>query len=173
MMSSPLARRAALILTVALASSAGAAACSRGVRSADSLALNQTVQHGLIGLDGSAVTLPIPGTRATVLHFWSPGCSSCRSTIPALIRKRPEIQATGASLVLVCVLGPGDSPDDARAVLALWGIYEPFVIDRQGAAMNVIGAPSLPAVAILDERGVLTWLAPDGITPSDVVRALP
>jgi thiol-disulfide isomerase/thioredoxin len=167
----PLARRAAVALL--LAACAGTAACSTGLSSADSPALNQVVNLGLTSQEGAPVAVPIAGSRATVLHFWAPECPSCRATIPALLQRRRELEAAGAGILLVCVLGAGDSPDDARAALSIWGIEEDFVLDRQGAAMAQIGARATPAVAIIDARGALSWLAPDGITPSDVVKALP
>jgi thiol-disulfide isomerase/thioredoxin len=160
-------------MALLLAACAAAAACSTGVTSADSPALNQVVNLGLTTEDGAPVALPTAGSRAAVLSFWAPECPSCRATIPALLNKRREIEAKGARIELVCVLGDGDSADNARAALSIWGIEQPFLIDRRGAAMTQIGARSLPAVAIVDARGALSWLAPDGITPSDVVKALP
>jgi thiol-disulfide isomerase/thioredoxin len=164
-----LARRASIALGLA----ACTAACSSGVASADSPALNQVVSLGLTTQEGAPVALPTAGSRAAVLHFWAPECPSCRATIPALLKKRREIEAAGATILLVAVLGEADSADDARAVLSIWGIEEPFVIDRRGAAMGQIGARAVPAVAVVDARGALSWIAPDGITPSDVVKALP
>lgn len=166
-----LSRRAALVLLLAVA--AGGPACTTSVASADSPALGEIVQLGLTTPEGAPVALPSAGARATVLHFWSPECPSCRSTIPALLGKRRELEAQGASILLVGVLDAADSAEDARAVLSLWGIYEPFVVDRRGASMALLGARNVPAVAIIDAQRVLWWLAPDGITPSDVVKALP
>jgi thiol-disulfide isomerase/thioredoxin len=168
MLSFPLARRASIALLLA----AGASACFSNVSSADSPALNQVVNLGLTSQEGAPVALPVAGSRATVLLFWAPECPSCRATIPALLQKHSEIEAAGAGILLVCVLGAGDSPDDARAALSIWGIEENFVLDRQGAAMAQIGARSTPAVAIIDAQGALSWLAPDGITASDVVKAV-
>jgi hypothetical protein len=125
------------------------------VRSADSLALNQTVQHGLIGLDGSAVTLPIPGTRATVLHFMVARVLFVQVHHPGPDPKAPRDPGHRREPRPCLRARPGDSPDDARAVLALWGIYEPFVIDRQGAAMNVIGAPPCRRSPSSTSAGVL------------------
>jgi hypothetical protein len=132
--------------------------------------LDQVVPLRLVGEDGAPVA---PGGRATVIHFWSPSCAACRSTIPAVLAKRRDLQAKGAEVLLVCTLGPEEHVEDARAVLSLWGIEERFAVDRGGAAMAQIGARSLPAIAIVDAGGHLRWLAPDGVTASDIVEASP
>jgi hypothetical protein len=134
--------------------------------------LDRVVELRLSGEDGAPLIAPTAGAQATVLHFWTPPCAACRSTVPAVLAKRKELAAKGARLLLVCVLGPEESAEDARAVLFLWGVSEPFVVDRGGVTMAQIGAVNVPAIAIVDSDRVLRWLAPDGVTVSDIVGAI-
>jgi hypothetical protein len=134
--------------------------------------LDRVVELRLSGEDGAALIAPTAGAQATVLHFWTPQCGACRATIPAVLAKRKELAAKGARVLLVCVLGSDEPAEDARAALLLWGINEPFAVDRDGVAMAQIGAINVPAIAILDSDRVLRWLAPDGVTASDIVGAI-
>jgi len=141
--------------------------------SLDTPALQQPVPATLLGDDGGSVPVPAAGARSTVLHFWSASCEPCKRTIPAVVAKRAEMQAKGATLMLVAVLEPGQTANDAKATLALWGIDERFVIDMEGAYLRKVGAKDLPAFAIVDAAGVLRWVAPDGVTISNILSSIP
>lgn len=165
---SPLARALRLaILPVALA----AAGCYGPLPSVQTPTLDQPVPTTLIGDDGAPT--PIPGGRTVLLDFWSPTCPPCKRTIPAVLARRADIESKGAVHVLVAVLEKGQSVNDAKAALALWGIQERFVIDPEGAFFAKIGARDVPAFAIVDAAGVLRWVAPDGVTISNVLDAIP
>lgn len=157
----------ALLLPLSLA------ACAAGVPSAETAMLGKPVPVTLARDDGAPAPIPVPGARSVVLDFWSPTCAPCKVTIPAVLAKRAEIEAKGAVHVLVCVLEKDESIEDARAVLSLWGINEPFLVDRDGAMLAKVGARDVPAFAIIDSAGVLQWVAPDGVTIKDVLAAIP
>jgi thiol-disulfide isomerase/thioredoxin len=123
--------------------------------------------------DGAPAPIPVPGARAVVLDFWSPTCEPCKRTIPAMLAKRAEIEQKGAVLLLVGVLEKDETPEDAKAVLALWGIDEHFAVDKEGAFLSKIGAKAVPAFAIVDAAGILRWVAPDGVTTKNVLAAIP
>lgn len=144
-----------------------------GARSAETTSLNKPIPMSLTRDDGAPAAIPVPGARAAVLDFWSPTCEPCKRTIPAMLAKRAELEKRGAVHVLVAVLEKGESADDARAVLSLWGIQEPFLVDSGGALLAKVGARDVPAFAVVDAAGVLVWLAPDGITAADVLAAIP
>jgi thiol-disulfide isomerase/thioredoxin len=108
-----------------------------------------------------------------VLDFWSPSCEPCKRTIPAVLARRADIEKKGAVHVLVAVLQKGESVNDARAALATWGIDERFVVDEDGALLAKIGVPEVPAFAIVDSAGLLHWVAPPGVTISNILDAIP
>lgn len=157
----------------ALSLSLLAAGCYGPLPSAESPSLDKPVAATLPGDDGAPVPVVAPGARAVVLDFWSPSCAPCQRTIPAVLARRAEITAKGAVHVLIAVLKKGESVNDAKAALALWGVEERFVIDQDGAFLAKIGARDVPAFAIVDSAGVLRWVAPDGVTISDILKAIP
>jgi thiol-disulfide isomerase/thioredoxin len=150
-----------------------ASACSGGVSSVQTATLLQPVPVTLPRDDGVPTAIPVAGARAVVLDFWSPTCAPCKRTIPAVLARRAEIEAKGAVHVLVCVLETDETVEDARTVLSLWGISEPFLVDRSGAFLSKVGARDVPAFAIIDAAGILQWVAPDGVTIKDVIAAIP
>lgn len=156
-----------LVLLGALASGCG------GPASLQSPALNQRVAVTLPADDGAVAAVPPPGARYTVLEFWSPTCDPCKQIIPAVLAKRAELAQKGADLVHVAVLEEGQSANDAKATLAFWGVNERFVIDANGEYMRKLGAKAVPAFAIVDATGTLRWVAPDGITISSLIAAIP
>ncbi|MFO0589147.1 MAG: TlpA disulfide reductase family protein [Polyangiaceae bacterium] len=158
---------AALALTPVLALGCG------GAQSLQTAALDQPVAVSLPGDDGAPAAIPPPGARYTVLEFWSPTCEPCKQIVPAVLKKRAELAQKGADLVHVAVLEQGQSANDAKATLAFWGVNERFVVDMDGAYMHKLGARSVPAFAIVDAAGTLRWVAPDGITISGLLAAIP
>lgn len=165
--------RAAALLLISALSTSTFGCFGATISSLDTPSLQQPVPTTLLGDDGAPAPVPVPGARSTVFHFWSASCEPCRRTIPAVVAKRAEMQQKGATLVLVAVLEQGQTANDAKATLGLWGIEERFVIDMEGAFLRKVGAKDLPAFAIVDSSGVLRWVAPDGVTISNILASIP
>lgn len=147
--------------------------CSGAPPSAQTPALDKPVPVTLVGDDAAPAPIPVAGSRFVVLAFWSPTCEPCKKTIPAVLAKRAALEQKGAKLLHVAVLDKDQTANDAKATLALWGIEERFVIDAEGAYMRRLGAKDVPAFAIVDSAGVLRWVAPDGVTISNILAAIP
>ncbi len=147
--------------------------CVSGSPSVQTPTLGQKVAATLIGDDGAPVPIPLAGSRFVVLEFWSPACEPCKQIIPAVRAKRAALEQKGATLLHVAVLDKDQSANDAKATLALWGVDERFVIDVDGAYMHHLGAKDVPAFAIIDAAGVLRWVAPDNLTISNLLAAIP
>lgn len=147
--------------------------CYGPLPSAQTPALGKPVAATLTAEDGAPSPIPAAGGKAMVLDFWSPSCEPCKRTIPAVLSRRADIEKKGAVHVLVAVLKKGESVNDAKAALATWGIPEGFVVDQEGALLAQIGAPEVPAFAIVDSKGVLHWVAPPGVTISNILDAIP
>jgi thiol-disulfide isomerase/thioredoxin len=139
--------------------------------SAPSPALNKSITLNLPSNGGALVTVPLPNARATVLDAWGPSCVPCQKSLPALIAKRAEIEATGAKLVLVAVLADGETTEQATSTLHSWGVDAPFLVDHDGALRAEAGFSGLPSTVVVDQRGTLRWLSPPGATADDVVQA--
>lgn len=161
------------VLVGALVSTPVLLAGCGGPASLPTASLNQSVTVTLPGDDGAPFAIPPPGARYTVLEFWSPTCEPCKQILPAVLKKRAELAQKGADLVHVAVLEQGQSANDAKATMAFWGVNERFVVDVDGAYMHKLGAKNVPAFAIVDAAGTLRWVAPDGITISGLISAIP
>jgi len=123
--------------------------------------------------EGALVTIPVSGARATVLDFFGPTCEPCKAKVPALEAKRTELAAKGAKLVLVGVLGDGESTADAKRALGSWGVSAPFLVDRDGTGKREAGVVNLPATIVIDASGAVTWVATPTATADEVVAAVP
>lgn len=148
-------------------------ACGGGMASAPSPALGTRVTASMSTDAGATLGVPDTVAKSVVLYFWAPGLAACKATIPALLKKKWDLEAKGARLVLVASLGEKDSADDARTVLSSWGVDEHFAIDRGHAFADQLGAHDVPAIVIVDHDGIVRWVSPDGVTMSDVMSALP
>ena len=135
--------------------------------------LNQAVSMALPSNDGALVTVPIPNAHATVVDFFAPTCVPCKAALPLLVAKEEAIEAKGGKLVLVAVLGDGESSDDAKAALTSWGVSRSFLVDNGDASRASAGVSSLPATLVLDAQGTMKWAAPVGASADDVVAAIP
>jgi hypothetical protein len=140
--------------------------------SAPSPVLGQAVSFTLPTDSGGLVTVPTADHRALVLDFFGPTCPRCRDTVPALLARKADVEARGAQLVLVGVLGDGESTEDARRALASWGVRAPFLKDGGGVSQKELGVDKLPATVVLDGAGVVRWVATAAATADDVVAAV-
>ncbi len=161
-------RAPALALTVTLA----ACAAAEPRASAPSPLLGHPVSFTLPTDAGDLFSVPPGDHRPLVIDFFAPTCVPCREAVPALFAKRAEIEARGARLLLVGVLGDGEPTEDARRALASWGVRAPFLKDSGGVSQREAGVDRLPATLVLDGDGVVRWVAPPQARAEDVVAAL-
>jgi len=133
--------------------------------------LGKLIELHIPNSDGDLVS--VPAGKAVVLEFWAPTCEPCKKTVPALVAREADIRAKGARLYLVGVLTESESTEEGAQTLASWGVKRPFLVDRGGAAKSAAGVRALPATVVVDKTGKLVWVAPEGATPEDVVRAIP
>jgi thiol-disulfide isomerase/thioredoxin len=135
--------------------------------------LGQVVSLDLPSDTGKLVSIPWRGPRSYVLDFWAPSCKPCKKKLPALVARKQELASKGASLVLVAVLDHDESSNQAREVLASWGVKEPFLVSDTEASKTRAGVATLPATLVLDTHGRLLWSAPDTASDQDVLNAVP
>lgn len=159
------------LCSVLLAACGRAAPVPSVLPSAASDKLGREVSFSLATSDGALVTVPIAGARSTVLDFFAPTCTPCKKSLPELYAMRDELAAQGARLVLVAVLGDGESSSDAQRALESWGVHAPFLVDSGDTARREAGVTALPATLVLDAHGTLRWSAPAGTSARDVLAA--
>lgn len=121
---------------------------------------------------GALATIPQPSADFTVLDAFGPTCEPCRERVPALLSRRAELQAMGAKLVLVAVLGDGETTADGAAALRNWGSPAPFLIDRGDGLATRLGLRGLPSTFILDRDGALVWSSQPDSSDDDVLEAV-
>jgi thiol-disulfide isomerase/thioredoxin len=141
--------------------------------SATSPVLGKSLRFDLPSEAGDRIFIPVRHMRATVVTFWSPGCKPCRNWVSELVRLRPDIEAKESRLVLVAALAEGQSLVDARSTLSDWNVASSFVVDQGGAAQSQAAVSKQPATFVVDEQGVVKWVAPEDAAASDVIAAIP
>jgi len=130
------------------------------------------VSFSLPSSDGTLVRVPLPSARATVLDFFGPTCEPCAKKVPALVRRRAEIEARGGRLVLVAVLADGETTADAERALAKWGATAAFLVDKGDVSRREGRVVALPSTLIVDTKGNVQWRAPATANADDVIAAL-
>lgn len=133
--------------------------------------LGEVVRFALQTDEGVVESVPVAGARATVVGVFGPKCGRCKDVMPALAAKQMDLAKRGAKLVLVGVLGRGESPDDAKRALSSWGVSSPFLVDLDGTTKREAEIEDLPAVVVFDRDGKIRWVAPDDATADDIVAA--
>ncbi len=161
-------------LAIFAALSLALAACGAGAPSpsAPHAMLGRAVEMSLPTNRGQLETLPARGAAFTVADYFGPSCVPCREAVPRLHARKADFEAAGGRLVLIAVLGDGESTEDARRALESWGVTgERFLVDNGDASKREAGVRSLPTTLVLDARAVVRWAAPPGATAEDVLRA--
>ncbi|HUS67164.1 MAG TPA: redoxin domain-containing protein, partial [Kofleriaceae bacterium] len=105
-----------------------ASACGSSSTPASAPAAADVVSFTLPNDRGDLIDVPLASGRAVVIDAWGPTCAPCREKVPALVAKAAELEAAGATLVLVAVLADGEDTEAARQTLASWGVTRDFLI---------------------------------------------
>jgi cytochrome c biogenesis protein CcmG/thiol:disulfide interchange protein DsbE len=177
-----------LLVTLALAASLVAAACTAGSTAAPagspgiagsgapaaSVPVAPTVGSrapdlALMDLDGKPVRLADYAGRPVVLNYWASWCGPCREEFPAL---RDALSAHGAEgLTVLGVLFKDDAApakDFMTKQSATWtSLADP---DGRGAAAYRVVAP--PTTFFIDRDGIVRDLQVGGMTPDQLTRHL-
>ena len=121
---------------------------------------------------GALVSIPQPSSPLTIVDAFGPTCEPCREKVPALLARRDLFASKGAKLVLVAVLGDGETTEQASAALLTWGAPSPFLVDRGGVLARELGLKGLPSTYLLDREGHVRWAGGGSATADDVSTAV-
>lgn len=106
-------------------------------------------------LDGGQANLQqLAGKKATVVCFWSPDRWMSRSALKDLESLSQRLAKSGVAIVGVTV---GQNVDAAHAELKTAGATFTQLVDADAAALNQVGANSLPRIYVLDPQGRIVW----------------
>ena len=166
------AARASLCFALLTACGASPPSAASAPASAPSEQLGKPVDLTLPTDRGELAGLPAAGAKATVADFFAPTCEPCAKKVPALYRRKAELEAMGAKLVLIGLLAGKESTEDARTALASWGLPgAAFLVDAGDTSKREAGVRDLPTTLVLDAHGVVRWAASPGSTADDVLAA--
>jgi thiol-disulfide isomerase/thioredoxin len=106
-------------------------------------------------LDGTPVRVPDPQGRIMVLAFWTTWCLPCRWELPEVERAQARFAADPrvAFWAVDVAWGP-ESMQRARSFVRLKGLAIPAAFDS-GFTSRALGVHALPAIAVIDGKGLL------------------
>jgi len=104
-----------------------------------------------VTVDGDAVALELID-GPTLVGFFTPGCEPCKEQLPQFVARAAEMPG-GRARVLAAVIGEGEVADEYAATLSTVArvVLEP----TRGALTKAFGVDGFPAVALVDEHGVV------------------
>ena len=156
---------------------AGVTACALGALAllilTRATAPNPTAPNALIGRPAPTFTLPaaqggatLPapshfsgaGGRPTLLVFFHTLCVHCLDEITAA--RQAAADAPDGPLDVIFIDTPAESAQITGAYMARQQLDPPVLLDRSGAVARAYGAVYRPAVALVDQRGVVrgVWI---------------
>jgi thiol-disulfide isomerase/thioredoxin len=101
---------------------------------------------------GTTETLASHAGSVLILHFWRPGCLSCRAELPGLNALHAALAGTGARLIGVAMA----DFDEAAALAASGEVAFPVYLARQ-APPPPFDLPSSPVTFILAPSGAVAF----------------
>ena len=141
------------------------------------LAISKLLKTG--SLAGQTVGLPLevraitgspiqPG-KPTILEFWATWCGPCRQTIPHLNRIYNEYQPKGLQIVGLTNEEPATVLNFQKQV----PMNYPVAQDQAGKYSKMFGIRGIPAMALLDAKGVVVWQGhPAAFRPEEHLPAI-
>lgn len=90
--------------------------------------------------------------KVVFVDFWSSWCAPCRRAMPRLDALRREFRRDGFEVIGVNV---DLEPDAARRFLERTRVDYPLAADPGGEAANRFGVAVLPALVVVDRRGIV------------------
>ncbi len=106
------------------------------------------------GIDGSPVSIPWPGSKATVLALTSPDCPVSKRYGPTLAGLEREYAGKGVRFVLVDA-AEGANGTDLRAMATGLGLKGALAVDRTWA--RALGATTTAETFVFDGRGRVVY----------------
>lgn len=113
-----------------------------------------TLTH--VGLDGSLVTVPVPGAKATVIALTSTTCPLCNVYGPTLARLEAEFALQDVRFVF---LNPYDieAVEEMKLKIERLGLGGPYIHDKRHNWVKLLGAKTTTEVFLIDPEGVLQY----------------
>ncbi|MCC6213825.1 MAG: TlpA family protein disulfide reductase [Polyangiaceae bacterium] len=118
-------------------------------------------------LSGARFDLAATRGQVTIVKFFARYCEPCKRTLPAVQRlhtELPEVALVGIS--------EDESEEDARALVAAYGLAFPVVLDRGNVLAGRYRVTDLPVTFVADRAGNLAWVGGPDQSEADLEAAV-
>ena len=95
--------------------------------------------------------------KVLVLTFWKRSCSHCQHEMPKLEALYRKLREKGLVIVGLTNHSSGEDDGTLGKYLAETGLTFPIGIDAQSMTAETYAVSQLPAVAIVDRKGIVRW----------------
>lgn len=95
--------------------------------------------------------------KVLVLTFWKRSCAHCRHEMPKLEALYKKLSKKGLVMVGLTNHSSGEDDGTLREYMAETGLTFPIGIDAQSMTAETYAVSRLPAVAIVDRKGIVRW----------------
>jgi len=103
---------------------------------------------------GDAVDVTAAPSQVMVIDFWASWCQPCRAALPALNEIARRHAAAGLQVVAINI-DKAQAPADAFIGKFVPALAMTLRRDASGAALARFGAAGMPALYVVDRRGVV------------------
>jgi peroxiredoxin len=117
----------------------------------------QAPDFSIQDLSGHPVTLAsYRGKTVVIMDFWATWCGPCRMAMPGLQDIADQYKGDGLEILSV---DQGEEADQVQNLIERKKYTFHVVLDHDQAVGSQYGVKAIPAIVVVDKKGVVRWLS--------------
>ena len=123
----------------------------------------------LDAVDGTPMSLDVPGDQVTVVNFFASWCAPCRQEAAELEQTWRDYQRQGVQFYAIAYK---DAASKARAFQESFGVSYPYAVDPGNRTSRTYGVTGVPETFIIGREGLLVHHFVGPITQSQLSQVI-